>query len=105
MLPFATPLRLEAESRERMLGLVKMLSHISEEVVFGQIREIDLDARRVILRERGEGVIDLKGHVPEDLMESAERLLNKHVRVRGLISSSAPDTITVREITEDIGRL
>lgn len=101
MLPSATPLRLEAESRERMLGLVKMLSHISEDVVFGQIREIDLDARRIILRERGEGVIDLKGHVPDELMGFAERLLNRHVRIRGLISSSAPDTITVREIAED----
>lgn len=104
MIPSASPVRLGAENRERMRGLEKMLSRIDEEVVFGQIREIDLDARRIILRERGEGVIDLKGHVPEELMGSAERLLNRHVRILGLISSSAPDTITVREITEDIGR-
>jgi hypothetical protein len=104
MITYAAPLRLEAESRERMLGLVKMLSHINEEVIFGQIREIDLDAKRVILRERGEGLIDLKCHVPEELMESAERLLNKHVRIRGLISSSAPDTITAREISADTDR-
>jgi hypothetical protein len=87
-----------------MRGLEKMLSRIDDEVVFGLIREIDLDARRVILRERGEGVIDLKCHVPEELMGSAERLLNRNVRIRGLISSSAPDTITVREISEDIPR-
>lgn len=101
MNPYAAPLRLEAESRERMRGLVKMLSHIGEEVVFGQIREIDLDARRVILRERGEGLFDLKCQLPDELMESAERLLNRHVRIRGLISSSAPDTISVREIWGD----
>ena len=99
MIPYSAPLRLEAENRERMLGLVKMLSHISEEVVFGQVREIDLDARRVILRERGDGLFDLKCHVPEELMESAKRLLNRHVKVRGLISSSSPDTISVREIS------
>ncbi|HEX8316835.1 hypothetical protein [Longimicrobium sp.] len=104
MLSSASPVRLGAESRERMRGLEKMLSRIDDEVVFGLIREIDLDARRVILRERGEGVIDLKCHVPEELMGSAERLLNRNVRIRGLISSSAPDTITVREISEDIPR-
>lgn len=102
MVPFSVPLRLQAENRERLHGLVKMLSHVTEEVVFGQIREIDLDARRIILRERGEGLIDLKCHVPEDLMEAAERLLNRHVRIRGLISSSAPDTITAREILENV---
>jgi hypothetical protein len=96
--PFEQPLRLEAVSRERLQGLVKMLSRITEETVIGQIREIDLDAKRVIIRERGDGLSDMKCLVPEDLMETAEKLLNREVRVTGLISSSAPDTITAREI-------
>ena len=98
--PFAEPLRLMAESRERLTGLVKLLAHVTEETVSGQIREIDLDARRIILRERGEGMPDLKGHVPAELMETAERLLHRSVVVKGLVSSASPDTISISEITE-----
>jgi hypothetical protein len=98
--PFAEPLRLMAESRERLTGLVKLLAHVTEETVSGQIREIDLDAHRIILRERGEGMPDLKGQVPAELMDKTERLLHKNVVVKGLISSAAPDTISISDISE-----
>lgn len=98
--PSVEPLRLVAESRERLTGLVKLLAQVTDETVFGQIREIDLDARRIILRERGEGMPDLKGQVPAELMDKAERLLHKNVVVTGLISSASPDTISISDISE-----
>jgi hypothetical protein len=101
LVPFEHGLTLEARSRDRLEGLVKMLSHVTEETVRGQIREIDLDAQRLILRERGAGLGDMKCHVPEALMSVAESYLNKHVRITGLISSAAPDTINAREISLD----
>ena len=94
------PLRLTAESRERLEGLVKMLSHVTEESITGQIREIDLDQRRIILRERGPGMPDVKCFLPEDLLPTAEQLLDKQVVVRGLISSATPDTMNAHSIKE-----
>ncbi len=98
--PSPEPLRLVAESRERLQGLVKLLAHVTEETVSGQIREIDLDARRIILRERGDGMPDLKCQVPPDLMQKAEHLLHRNVVVKGLISSATPDTIAISDISE-----
>jgi hypothetical protein len=92
------PLRLTAESRDRLDGLVKLLSHVSEESITGQIREIDLDQRRIILRERGPGMPDVKCILPEQLVSVAELLLDRQVTVRGLISSATPDTMTVHSV-------
>ena len=79
---------------------MKLLAHVTEETVSGQIREIDLDARRIILRERGDGMPDLKCQVPPDLMQKAEHLLHRNVVVKGLISSATPDTIAISDISE-----
>jgi hypothetical protein len=89
------PLRLTAQSRERIDGLVKLLTHLSEEEVIGQIREIDLE-----LRERGPGQPDLKCMLPEELVSRAEALLDRFVIVRGTISSARPDTMNVQTIDE-----
>jgi len=40
----------------------------------------------------------MKCYVPGELMGKAEALLNKQARVLGVVSSSAPDTITVRDL-------
>jgi hypothetical protein len=97
--PSERPVRLNAESRERLEGLKRILSHVSEETVYGQIREIDLDANRVILRERGEGLSDMKCQIPEALMDKAQKLLNQEVVVTGLVSSASPDTINARDLS------
>jgi hypothetical protein len=101
LVPTENQVQLTVESRARLQGLVQMLSHVTVETVFGQVREIDLDARRVILRERGEGMPDLKCFIPEDQMGIVEHLLDRHVFVRGSISSATPDTVQVISIGEE----
>lgn len=101
LVPQKTALRLTAESKTKLTGLVKLLSRVSEETVRGQIREIDLDQRRITLRERGPGLPDLKCIIPDSLMERVEQLLDKQVVVRGWISSATPDTMTVQAISPD----
>lgn len=93
-----TTIRLTAESRDRLEGLVKLWSHVTEETITGQIREIDLDQRRIILRERGPGMPDVKCRLPEELVPIAEQLLDQQVIVRGLISSATPDVIDAHAI-------
>lgn len=91
-------IRLTAESRDRLEGLVKMWSHVTEEAITGQIREIDLDQRRIILRERGAGMPDVRCRLPEELVAIAEQLLRQEVTVRGLISSATPDVMDAHSI-------
>jgi hypothetical protein len=97
--PSRHSLSLRAESRQRLQGLVKVLSHVAEMVATGYIREIDFDAMRVTLRDRGDGLTDLRCQLSADTIGVAERLLKQRVRVRGLVSSTSPDVLTVREIT------
>jgi hypothetical protein len=96
--PAARPFRMTAESRNRLDGLVHLLSKVTEETVVGTVREIDLDAQRITLRERGPGMSDMKCQLPAGLIDRAESMLNKTVRVHGLISSSTPDTIQVSAV-------
>jgi hypothetical protein len=98
LVPAEEPVRLEAPMRPRLRGLLQLLSVVAEEVVIGTIREIDLDAQRITLRERGAGVSDLKCHLPDELVDVAEELLDQRVRARGLISSATPDSMDVREL-------
>lgn len=97
--PSEHDVRLNAESRERLEGLKRLLSHVSEETVYGHVREIDLDARRIILRERGKGLSDMKCQIPESLMEKAQKLLNQEVVVVGLVSSASPDTMNAHDLS------
>ena len=101
LVPAANPLRLNAETRVHLDGMVQLLARVSEETVIGHVREIDLDARRLTLRERGPGMPDLKCLLPPELMSLAERFLDTSVRVRGLIASSAPDTMNVLSIVAE----
>lgn len=101
LIPDGEPLRLSAETRVRLEGLVQVLAKVSEEEVIGHVREIDLDARRLTLRERGPELPDLKCMVPEELMAVAEKLLDRTVRIRGLIASSVPDTLHVLSIDHE----
>ncbi len=98
LVPAAEPIRASAEVGLRLIGLASMLSHVTEQTVTGTIREIDLDARRVILRERGEGLSDLKCYMDEVLILQAEALLDQVVTVTGLIASATPDTVQVQSI-------
>lgn len=100
LVPSEDTLRLNVESRQRLQGLVRLLSHVNEEIVHGVIREIDLDAQRVTLRERGPGLSDLKCRLQHEHMEYAQAMLNQSVTIRGLVSSATPETIDVIEITE-----
>lgn len=98
LVPEDKRLRLTADSRDRLEGLVKLWSHVTEESITGQIREIDLDQHRIILRERGPGVPDVKCRLREELMPIAERLLDQQVIVRGLVSSATPDVMDAHSI-------
>lgn len=97
--PSEAALRLLPQARPRLRGLIQILSTVTEEVVTGTIREIDLDAQRVILRERGEGNPDMRCSVPDELMPIVENLLDHVVRVRGLVSSATPFSMDVAEIS------
>jgi len=101
MIPSEEPIRMQPEARPRLIGLEQLLSHIEEQTVYGVIREIDLDARRIILRERGPGMIDLRCSLPAKLVAKAERLLDHNVEVKGLISSTSPDTVQVIDLREN----
>ena len=98
LVPNTEPVRLRAEDRQKLRGLIQLLSVVSEEETFGLVREIDLDAQRIILRERGAGTPDMKCFIPDHLMDTAEEALDKMVRVKGLVSSSAPDSMDVTEL-------
>ena len=74
------------------------ITHI--DTFIGVIREIDLDAPRIILRERGPSFPDLKCYLTENLVELAESLLNKLVKVEGKVTSSSPDIIYAHSIIE-----
>lgn len=96
--PSESAVRLLPQARPRLRALMQLLSTVTEDNVIGTIREIDLDAQRVILRERGAGNPDMRCSVPDDLMPVVEGLLDRVVAVRGLISSAAPYSIDVAEI-------
>jgi hypothetical protein len=98
LVPAEQPVSLAASMRPRLRGLMQFLSVLTEETVVGTIREIDLDAQRVILRERGEGVSDIKCHLSEELVVVAEELLDQRVRVVGLVSSATPDAIDAKQL-------
>jgi hypothetical protein len=98
MIPADQPIRMQVDARLRLKGLENLLSQVSEQTVYGVIREIDLDVRRIILRERGPGMIDLKCLLPDDLVPEAERLLDRAVAVTGLVSSASPDRVRVLSI-------
>ena len=100
LVPHPTSLYVNLEVRPKLQRIIDELTIINEDSVEGVIREIDLDAQRIILRERGPAAPDLKCYLPDDLVPIAEGLLDKLVRVHGKISSSAPDVVEVTSIEE-----
>jgi len=95
MSPVEGAFDVKRDADRRLKGLVEILTTSTEETVFGLIREIDLDARRFTLRERGAGLVDLRCHVPADLMPLAEELLGESVSVRGLVNTLSPRVLHV----------
>ncbi|WP_304131385.1 hypothetical protein [Ignavibacterium album] len=93
LVPSPTSLFINVESRPKLHQLREQITTIYEDTVEGVIREIDLDAQRIILRERGPEAPDLKCYLPDELVNVAEQLLDKYVRVRGKISSASPDVV------------
>lgn len=72
----------------------------------GVIRQIDLDAQTFVLRERPEGQPDLSCEYPDSLADTAKELLDRRVRVSGLLQTSR---VTQRskleaEAIESVGR-
>lgn len=102
LVPHPTSIYVNLEVRPKLLQIIDELTIVNEDSVEGVIREIDLDAQRIILRERGPSAPDLKCYLPDDLVSIAEGLLDKLVRVHGKISSSAPDVVEVTSIEEII---
>lgn len=98
LVPSEKSVTIKLESRPKLQQLIDSLTIINEDRVEGVIREIDLDAQRIILRERGPEAPDLKCYLPDDLVTIAEGLLDKFVRIRGKISSSTPDVVEVISI-------
>lgn len=54
----------------------------------GVIRQIDLDAQSFVLRERPEGQADLSCDYPDALADTAKELLDRRVKVSGLLETS-----------------
>lgn len=100
LVPAEEPIKLEPPMRSRLRGLLQLLSVVSHETVVGTIREIDLDAQRITLRERGPGVSDMRCQLPDDLVSRAEQLLDHRVQVTGFVSSAAPDVMDVQDLQE-----
>jgi hypothetical protein len=100
LVPSSNSLYINTESRPKLRQLLDQLTTIYEDTVEGVIREIDLDAQRIILRERGPIAPDLKCYLPDELVTVAERLLDKYVRIRGKISSSSPDIVNAISIEQ-----
>lgn len=98
LVPSSKSLYLTVRSREKVNKLLAELSTTYEDSVEGVIREIDLDAQRIILRERGADAPDVKCYLPDELIEIAEGLLDSFVRVYGRISSITPDVINAMSI-------
>ncbi len=98
LVPHPTSLYINLEVRPKLQRVIDELTIINEDTVDGVIREIDLDAQRIILRERGPSAPDLKCYLPDNLVPIAEELLDKLVRVHGKISSSSPDVVEVTSI-------
>jgi len=99
LVPATGPVTLRSEFRPRLRQLVQELSPVFETEAYGIIREIDLDAQRITLRERGPTTPDLKCFVPDDLMSVAEQSLDKMVHVKGIVSAKLPDTMDVTELS------
>lgn len=95
LVPSERPIRVNAEVRGKLTGLVHLLRRVSEQTAYGHIREIDLDALRIILRERGPDLPDLRCFLPASLMPKAEDLLDQSVAVTGLVTSDDPFTMHV----------
>jgi hypothetical protein len=100
LVPDPTGLRISSDARARLRRLAASLTETHIDSVEGVVREIDLDAQRIILRERGPERPDIKCYLPDDLVERAESLLDRHVRVSGRFSSVAPDTVDVISMEE-----
>jgi len=98
LVPAERPIRLNAEARSKLTGLVHLLRKVSEQTVYGHIREIDLDALRIILRERGPDLPDLRCFLPSSLLPQAEALLDQLVAVTGLVTSDDPFTVHVTRL-------
>lgn len=100
LVPHAHNVFINLDLRPKLQRVLDELTIINEDTVIGVIREIDLDAQRIILRERGPEAPDLKCYLPDNLVSIAEELLDKTVRVHGRISSSSPDVVEVLSIEE-----
>ncbi len=98
IVPSTAPLVLVQPAQDKLEGLVSLLAKTTEDRVRGTMREIDLDRQRFILRERGEGMGDLRCIVPEELMRRAEELLGRQVEVEGTVSSARPSTLNVTRL-------
>jgi len=98
--PHDQKIRLNSTHRKKIQTILDSLTTLHEDSVEGVVREIDLDAQRIILRERGPTEPDLKCYLPDELLDKAESLVNKVVRVQGKISSQTPDIVTVESIEE-----
>jgi len=100
LVPSPTGLYISHEALPRLRQVATTLIKTHNDHVEGVIREIDLDAQRIILRERGPERPDIKCYLPDELVEQVENLLDKHVRVYGQFTSISPDIIDVISIEE-----
>lgn len=104
LVPTPTGLHISHEALPRLRRLAASLTETYEDSVEGVIREIDLDAQRIILRERGPERPDVKCYLPDELVDQAEGLLDRHVRVLGRFTSVSPDVVDVASIEEIHGK-
>jgi hypothetical protein len=94
--PKETGIRLVADVRARVSALAH--GEVQEEYreYEGVLREIDLDAQRVIVRNRPDRGPNVTCRVPDELMDAAERALNHRVRVGGITMPARPNRLEIQ---------
>lgn len=103
ILPVETPIKLYSKSRKRIKEfIIKNEDEIEQECI-GVIREIDLDKKHFILRQREESTVDLQCKFSEDNFNQIKDLLDTKVKIIGVIKKgkSSPLYLKFVENVED----
>jgi len=99
--PIEKPIKLVQQYRKRIKEIINLKENESELTVEGVIREIDLDVGKCILRQRPDGLEDLKCKFYSDIMEQMKEALDYKVRIVGYLKNNkAPIYIKIIEILE-----
>ncbi len=96
--PRPTPIRAESWVRQDLQAMLAETEPERIETHEGTSREIDLDRRRFILRERPDNMPDIFCTYPEELGDEAKQALDRRVEVEGFVNPEKPTELAVQSI-------